>query len=342
VPRLRTLFGIFALTAGLTALSAYLLSLLADNPLAYLAGHGLRTHRSVPLLWGTICVSLAVLFFFIVTLLIAITRRRAALRFQDIRRPPGGVSWIFTGVGISTLLLLGTTIWTVGVLSANSAPPRDPAVRLAIIGHQWWWEVRYESGAPSRAFRTANEIHIPVGEPVEISLKTDDVIHSFWIPKLAGKTDLIPGQTNKTWLQADTPGTYLGRCGEYCGLQHAHMAMTVVAEPQEQFKRWWDHQLASQTPAVTEAAETDQSAFIQKCGACHTVRGTSAFGILGPDLSHLMTRSSIAAGTLPNTIGHLSGWIADPQSVKPGAYMPRLDISGPDLKHIRDFLKTLN
>jgi cytochrome c oxidase subunit II len=344
VPRLSTLLGIFAVTAILTAVTAFLLWLLADNPLAYLEAKGLRANASTPLLWGTICVSLGVMYFFIVTLLAAIYRgRRGGFQFHDIARPPGGMAWIFTGVGVSTLLLLGTTIWTVGVLSANSAPPRTAAVKIAVIGHQWWWEVRYLSDSdPSRGFKTANEIHIPAGEPVEISLQAADVIHSFWIPKLAGKTDLIPGQINKTWIEADKPGVFLGRCGEYCGLQHAHMAMTVVADTPERFNAWRDHQLASQPPPVTENAIAAQSAFIQKCGACHAVRGTSAFGILGPDLSHLMTRAAIAAGTLPNTQGHLSGWIADPQSVKPGAYMPRLDLSGPELNRVGAFLKTLN
>lgn len=342
MPRRNTLLLIFVITALLTAGTALLLWQLADNPLAYLEGRGFRTTNSVPLLWGTICVSLAVLFFTVVTLLAAIYRTRPAQRYSDITRPPGGVSWIFTGVGVSTLLLLGTTVWTVRVLSANSAPRREAAVKLAVIGHQWWWEVRYQSDEPSRTFRTANEIHIPAGEPVEISLQAADVIHSFWIPKLAGKTDLIPGQTNRTWIEADEPGTFLGRCGEYCGLQHAHMSMTVIAEPPDRFKAWWDHQLASQPAAVSEASIAGQSTFIQKCGACHTVRGSGASGILGPDLTHLMTRSTIAAGTLPNTEGHLSGWIADPQSVKPGAYMPRLNISGPELNRVRNYLETLN
>jgi cytochrome c oxidase subunit II len=344
VPRLTTLLGIFLLTAALTAITAFLLWLLADNPLAYLDAHGFRTRNSVPLLWGTICVSLAVLYFFIITLFAAIYHGRHTRRsFRDIVRPPGGVSWIFTGVGVSTLLLLGTTVWTVSVLRANSAPPCAAAAKISVTGHQWWWEVRYIDDAnPSRTFRTANEIHIPAGEPVEISLQAADVIHSFWIPKLAGKTDLIPGQINRTWIEADKPGVFLGRCGEYCGAQHAHMAMTVVADPPEKFRAWQDHQIASQPPAVAETALAAQSTFTQKCGACHTVRGTSAFGILGPDLSHLMTRTSIAAGTLPNTPGHLSGWIADPQSVKPGAYMPRLDLSGPELNRVRTFLQTLN
>jgi cytochrome c oxidase subunit II len=343
VPQRNTLLAIFAVTALLTALTALLLWRISGGPLSYLEGEGFRARNTAPLLWGTICVSLAVLYFFIVTLLAGVYRRRRAFSFREIVRPAGGVVWIFTGVGVSTLLLLGTTIWTVTVLKANSAPPRNAYLKIAVIGHQWWWEVRYLSeDAPSRAFRTANEIHIPAGEPVEVSLQAADVIHSFWIPKLAGKTDLIPGQINKTWIEADKPGVFLGRCGEYCGMQHAHMALTVIADTPERFNIWRDQQLASQPPAVTEAALAGQLTFIQKCGACHAVRGTSAFGILGPDLSHLMTRTFLAAGTLPNTPGHLSGWIADPQSVKPGAYMPRLDMSGPELNRVRTFLQTLN
>ncbi len=168
-----------------------------------------------------------------------------------------------------------------------------------------------------------------------------DVIHSFWIPALNGKTDVIPGQRNTTWFTASRTGVYRGQCGEYCGRQHAHMAMEVIAQSPDDFRAWQDHQLESAPPPATPEAEADLNAFIRKCGVCHSVRGTRAGGALGPDLSHFVTRRTVAAGTLPNTIGNLSAWIADPQHVKPGNLMPDPDISGQDLSRIRDFLQTL-
>ncbi len=343
MPSIGTIVGLLLLSAGFATLFTWLLSLLAFNPLSYLEGFGERTYNSVPLLWWTIGVSLGVIFFTIFIVLHGIYRHRAGPNDpQNVTRPPGGVAWIFTGVGISTLFLLGTVIWTTIVLRANSAPARTPAIRLAVIGHQWWWEVHYLSETPSKTFATADEIHIPVGQPVEINLSTADVIHSFWVPKLAGKTDLIPGQTNKTWIEASKPGVYRAQCMEYCGVQHAHMAFVVTADPPSVFNAWWDHMLKPQAPPETPAGEQYEAAFIQKCGSCHAVRGTRAGGILGPNLSHLMTRTTIAAGTLPNTVGYLSGWIANPQDIKPGNYMPRLDLSGPELNRVREFLKTLN
>jgi cytochrome c oxidase subunit 2 len=167
-----------------------------------------------------------------------------------------------------------------------------------------------------------------------------DVIHSFWVPALGGKTDTIPGQTNITWLQADKPGIYRGQCTEYCGKQHANMAFFVVAEPPQQFEQWRQKQIAPATPSpdLTQAV----AAFQTRCGVCHTVRGTPAGGKVGPDLTHVMSRGTLAAGTLPNTPGHLAGWIADPQGVKPGNHMPQVDMSGADLNAIRTFLQTLS
>jgi cytochrome c oxidase subunit 2 len=298
--------------------------------------------HTTPLLWGTIVVSLGVVAFVSIALLGGIFRRREPFNPSVVNRPAGGLRWIYIGVGVSSVFLLATTVWTVVTLGAVSGPSKNPALRLEVIGHQWWWEIRYLNDDVSRIFTTANEIHIPLGETVQIDLRAADVIHSFWVPKLAGKTDLIPGQRNRTWIEARKTGVYRGQCGEYCGLQHAHMALSVIADTPADFKAWWDRQLAAPAPALTENALASETAFFAKCGVCHAVRGTRAGGILGPDLSHLMTRGSIAAGALPNDMGHLSGWIADPQSVKPGALMPRLDISGPDLARIREFLTRLN
>jgi cytochrome c oxidase subunit 2 len=173
-------------------------------------------------------------------------------------------------------------------------------------------------------------------------LRSADVIHSFWVPALTGKTDTIPGQTNSSWLEADTAGTYLGQCAEYCGTQHAHMALRIIADPPDRFQAWRNDQLAaaSKPPAASQAA-TGEAVFEAGCGGCHKVRGTLAGGALGPDLTHLMSRQTIAAGTVPNTPANLSAWIADPQHVKPGTQMPSIPLSGPELEAVRSFLQGL-
>jgi cytochrome c oxidase subunit 2 len=213
-----------------------------------------------------------------------------------------------------------------------------PRLTIEVTGHQWWWEARYLDGAAGDTFTTANELHIPTGEPVRIRLIGADVIHSFWLPGLGGKTDVIPGQTNLAWLQTDRPGVYLGQCAEYCGVQHAHMALRVVAQPPAAFANWQRAQLA---PAAGGAQMAGEALFTAHCGACHTVRGSDAGGIVGPDLTHLMSRATIAAGTVPNTPGALSGWIANPQALKPGARMPATYLSGPQLSDTVAYLETL-
>jgi cytochrome c oxidase subunit II len=168
------------------------------------------------------------------------------------------------------------------------------------------------------------------------------VIHSFWIPALTGKTDLVPGQTNVTWMEASKPGIYRGQCSEYCGAQHAHMGLLVVADPPDAFQAWRAAQQSAAATPLSEEALHGAALFIGRCGVCHSVRGTPAGGILGPDLSHLMQRRTIAAGTLPNRIGDLGGWIADPQGIKPGSSMPRPDLSSGELQEVLAYLQTLN
>jgi cytochrome c oxidase subunit 2 len=314
--------------------------------MAYLSGSGTKNYPVVTLLWALLIVSLPVVAIVSALLLAGLFRRRTSPATSEprqvaIARPSGGLSWIYVGSAISAAALVGTAIWTFAVLGAVSAPPAPPAVTIRVTGHQWWWEVRYESDDPARIFTTANEIHIPTGQPVRIKLASSDVIHSFWVPRLSGKTDTVPGQHNETWLEADKPGIFRGQCTEYCGMQHAHMALLVVAEPPDAFKRWWAAQLMDPPPVSSPRAIEGEKQFIVHCGACHSVRGTPAGGRLGPDLSHLMGRRTIASGTLPNTPGYLSGWIADPQHVKPGNLMPQLELSGPQLAAVRTYLENL-
>jgi cytochrome c oxidase subunit II len=238
-------------------------------------------------------------------------------------------------------VLLFSIVWTVRVLADIQAPPQKPTVTIEITARQWWWQVRYLSDQNQHEFVTANEIHIPVGVPVRLKLVGGDVIHSFWVPQLAGKMDAIPGQTNESWIEAGAPGIYRGQCTEYCGLQHSHMSFLVVAEPTGEFHKWWNGQLAPPAVAIGDA-QLGRGDFQMHCGGCHTVRGTEAAGALGPDLSHLMQRMTIAAGQLPNNGPVLAHWIADPQSLKPGNLMPVLSLSETELADIHAFLKTLD
>jgi cytochrome c oxidase subunit 2 len=318
----------------------------ADTPMSYLWAYGASAYPVTALTWRLLILSVVVIVIIGVLCLGAIFRRRSPPEQVGpgrlaVERSRGGLSWIYIGTGITTVTLVVFAIWGYMTLAAVGQPPGNAALTIEVTGHQWWWEVRYLSDDPSRIFNTANEIHIPTGEPVRFRLTGADVVHSFWVPKLSGKTDTIPGQSNSTWLEASKPGIYRGQCTEYCGQQHAHMALVVVAEPPEQFKAWWDDQLKPPAAPGTQEAADGLATFRVRCGGCHAVRGTEAGGDFGPDLSHLMTRRTIAAGTLPNTPGYLSAWIADPQALKPGSRMPILDLTGPELAHVRSFLETL-
>lgn len=331
-------------------LAAALLSLHAQSawsaaPLSYLVGYGERARPVVSLTWGLLIISAAVVVIIGLLLLAAVWKRRGPKwspgEKLELLPETSATSWIWIGTGISTVVLLAACAWTMVVLAEVDSPPPTAPFTIEIVGHQWWWEARYLTQDPSRDFTTANEIHVPTGIPVAFRLRTADVIHSFWIPQLTGKTDTIPGQVNRLWLEASKAGTYSGKCTEYCGVQHAHMALLLVADTPAAFQRWWKDQLGSPSAPPTPEAREGAVQFKVKCGSCHSVRGTEAGGVRGPDLSHLMTRQTIAAGMLPNTVGNLSGWIANPQGIKPGSLMPKLNLSGPELSRIRAYLKTL-
>jgi cytochrome c oxidase subunit 2 len=223
-------------------------------------------------------------------------------------------------------------------LGASSA---GGAVRIEVNARQWWWEVRYSGSG--REFELANELHLPVGRPVELQLITEDVIHSLWVPSLAGKVDMIPGHRNRLVLRADEPGVHRGVCAEYCGGQHALMAMLVIVESESDFERWRAQQSRDAAPAADEFLARGRDAFLRGgCGECHTVRGTQARGDSGPDLTHVGSRRTLAAGVLDNHIGTMAGWIAGTQAVKPGSLMPETRAyDGPDLRAISAWLKSL-
>jgi cytochrome c oxidase subunit II len=309
-------------------------------PLQYLTGAGDKAGPVIALTWGVLVIALSVIVI-ITALLAGALWRRPGLAIAPGEKTPigsadGGLNWLWVGVGLSSLVLLFTVIWTVVVLAKVIAPPTPPAVTIEITGKQWWWQAKYDSPDPSRVFITANEIHIPAGQPVRFRLIGGDVIHSFWVPQLGGKTDTIPGQINETWLEAKRPGLYRGQCTEYCGVQHAHMGVVMIADTPADFRKWWDNQLLS--PAVLNAPGASE--FDARCGGCHAVRGTIAAGSLGPNLSHLMTRTTIAA-FLPNDGPTLARWIADPQSLKPGSLMPTPEITVQQRDRILAYLETL-
>ena len=213
---------------------------------------------------------------------------------------------------------------------------------IRVIGHQWWWEVVYPDTIPQDQIETANEIHIPVGEPVVIAFESQDVIHSFWVPNLNGKRDLIPGYKTSLWLQADRAGVYRGQCAEFCGHEHAKMALVVVAQPPAEFEAWRAKQRQSQLPPTDSVAKRGEQVFLARdCVMCHAIAGTPAGGRTGPDLTHVASRATLAAGTLPNTRGNLGGWIVDPQRIKPGVLMPPNQIAPQDLQALLTYLETL-
>lgn len=255
---------------------------------------------------------------------------------------PGPRRAVTAAVALTITALLGLLAATLLTDRALARLPLHDALNIEVTGHQWWWEVQYDDADPSRIFVTANEVHIPVGRAVILRLRSQDVIHSFWVPNLHGKTDLIPGQTNLMRLRADRPGTYRGQCAEFCGYQHAHMALTVVAEPAERYEQWAAGQRQPASPPQDASARRGQALFLAgTCPMCHAVLGTQANGQQAPDLTHVASRSTLAAGTLPNTPGHLAAWIADPQRIKPGVNMPPHPLSGEELLALADWLASL-
>ena len=223
---------------------------------------------------------------------------------------------------------------------ARLAPPE---LQVDVTGHQWWWQLEYDDPVdPSKNFGTANELHVPVGKTVLLRLRADDVIHSFWVPNLAGKKDLIPGRVSTLIFSVEKPGAYRGQCAEFCGLQHAKMAFLVIAEPPDQYEAWAAAQRKSAPEPRTAQEKRGQQLFVGgRCAMCHAIQGTPANGRHAPDLTHLASRQTLAAGMLPNTVGHLAGWILDPQGIKPGVNMPANPLPPDDLYALLAYLGTL-
>jgi cytochrome c oxidase subunit 2 len=248
----------------------------------------------------------------------------------------GGV--VFPVLVLSALLALST--WRSAQLTTQSS---HQALVVSVTARMWWWEVRYDDPVTGAAIRLANEIHLPVGRPVYLALSSSDVIHSFWVPALGGKVDMLPGRVHGLTVTAAKPGVYRGQCAEYCGEQHARMALHVVAEPPEVFDAWLARQGQPAAAPTDALLERGRQAFTdQRCSACHSVRGVADESRLGPDLTHVGGRLYIAAGTLRTHRGALAGWIADPQGIKPGARMPAAgNMDGETLRALATYLEHL-
>jgi cytochrome c oxidase subunit 2 len=247
--------------------------------------------------------------------------------------------------GWAALVVIGLAILAIASFVTDRSlarPPREPQVAIKVTGNQWWWDVEYQEPSPAQNLRTANELHLPVGIPVRIRLESKDVIHSFWVPNLAGKQDLIPGRVNDIMFVPRKVGLFRGQCAEFCGTQHANMALVVQVESLADFRRWYAAQLApAQPPRTPEALAGYQYVTTRECSVCHNISGTSAGGRVGPDLTHLASRRTIAAGALPMSEGNLYGWVADPQSQKPGTKMPTIGLDAQQLHAVVAYLEGL-
>jgi cytochrome c oxidase subunit 2 len=269
----------------------------------------------------------------------------AGLAWAMLRRREGGEPVVRTAfyvwVGVISLTLVGLSIasWLVD-RTMNRSP--YAGLTVEITAHQWWWDVRYSTAYPSQTLRTSNELHLPAGVPVRVILKSADVIHSFWIPNLSGKQDLIPGRDNDIDIRADKIGIYRSQCAEYCGMQHAHMAFDVTVEPLSEFEKWWEQGLLPARAPVTPLEKAGYAyVTTRECSTCHNIAGTPATGQVAPDLTHFASRLTIGAGTFPMNRGHLYTWLADPQQAKPGNKMPVIGLEPNDLRAVAAYLESL-
>jgi cytochrome c oxidase subunit 2 len=293
---------------------------------------------SIERLWWLIfAISTAVFIAVMAVLAISVVRRTTRESSEAVM-----TRWVIAASGATVLILFVWLIASVSVGRATAAPQMSDAATINITGRQWWWQVEYVDTLPSNRFRTANEILIPVGRPVVVNVTSRDVIHSFWVPNLHGKRDLIPGYVTSLWFQADRAGVYRGQCAEFCGFQHAHMAVFVNAVPERDFQAWLSAQRQSAPEPTSDLQRRGRDVFLgATCSQCHTVRGTRAGGAYGPDLTHVGSRATIGAGVLPNTNENLQRWIRNSHDFKPGNKMPPHDLNDNDLQAVAEYLGSL-
>lgn len=297
---------------------------------------------------GWALAGLATIIATIVTVLLigAILRRRLPADPNGVHADSGGMRFVWIGSVLSSIGLFATLAYVLVTLDSVAAPSQQPRLTIAVTAYDWWWKIDYDNpDDPAHHLTTANEIRIPAGEPVKIELRSADVIHAFWVPQLAGKTQTIPGVVNEQWIQADHAGVYRGQCSQFCGAQHAHMAFEVIAQSRGDFDAWYAAQAqpqASATSLTTNDARAGQQLFIERCAGCHAIRGTNAQGVQAPDLTHLDSRRMIAAGTLLNTDANQLDWIRHAQQIKPDSLMPSIALTADDARVLSAYLRTLH
>jgi cytochrome c oxidase subunit II len=295
-----------------------------------------------------VCIFVFVIIWIVLLSGVARTRHNVQqpppplLETEAVDRKARKVVGFAVGATLITLFVILVSSIVTGKKVTEAFVSKNP-VTIEVVGHQWWWEIHYPNLADaSKTIVTANEIHLPIGVPILLNTASRDVIHSFWAPNVHGKRDLIPGYTNSFWFQVDKAGIYRGQCAEFCGVQHAKMAFFIIAEPLDKFQEWQAQQLAAASTPANELQQHGQQVFLKStCVMCHTIRGTIAGSRVGPDLTHLASRQSIAAATLPNNPGSLGAWIVDSQHIKPGNYMPPNPLSGDDLTALLAYLENL-
>ena len=298
--------------------------------------------HNIMLLWWWMLAAAAIVFFGAVAMLV----------IGWIRKDVPGLPWfgereevsegmvLLFGIGIPIVALTALfAVANVYLIKQTSPPnPRSTAMTIDVIGHQWWWEVRY----PGTNAVTANEIHIPANTRVNVVATTADVIHSFWVPALNRKIDMIPGRQNRVLLYASRPGRYRGQCSQFCGLQHANMAMWVFAQTPSAFRTWLANMASpARAPAAAQAGASKHLFMSSQCASCHRIAGTQAQGTVGPDLTHVATRTTLASVTIPNTPAQLAAWISNPQAIKPGTRMPDLGLSRGQVSQLVAYLESL-
>lgn len=299
---------------------------------------GIQAARIADLFWVYLAISTAVFLLVGAAFVCAIVRRRTPEPATDRSRKRA----VAGAIALSFIVLVVMLVLSAATSRALASLGTKNAIQVEVTGHKWWWEFTYPANDAGPQFRTAYEMHVPVGRPIEIKLASADVIHSFWIPSLHGKRDAIPGKNTTLVLEASEPGRYQGQCAEYCGTQHANMRFVVVAESQEDFDKWLAHSRSPSRAPTDDTMRAGLDVFVKsRCIVCHAIGGTEALASVGPDLTHLASRKEVAMGSLPNSRGHLAGWIVDPQSTKPGVVMPGTPLSPPDLNALVAYLGSL-
>jgi len=313
---------------------------MSNAPLSLFSAASEAAARIAGLAWFMIIVSTVIFVGVVTTMVLAVFRNRG--RPPEVDLTERGRGWVVWGGAVMPGIVL-VAVFAVALHAMGTFSPATPALTVHVTGRQWWWQVDYLRPDGSTQFRTANEIHVPVGKVVRVLLTSKDVIHSFWIPQLQGKLDATPGQTSDLRLDARRAGTFSGACSEFCGQQHAHMAMSVIAESDSAFATWIAAQTRNAEVSADSSASTGRTLFASgMCASCHTIRGLTTGSDSAPDLTHVASRATIAGGRLPTTLGNLEGWIANPQALKPGTKMPTLRFyNGPQLRALAAYVESL-